>query len=196
VSTQLSCGDVASAVQAKPARLGRTRLVAIDGPAGSGKSTLAAVLQRMLPHSCVVHMDDAYLGWETDFTEVHSRLRTQLIEPLAAGRGGRFQRYDWHLERLADWIDVPVPDVLLLEGVASGGRALDDVRSLLVWVEVPAVERVRRGVARDGPGVLAKWLAWMEHEDAEHRVQDTRARADLRLLATGVSQSFTLLASP
>jgi uridine kinase len=195
MTTTLTVDELASAIRTTRPRLGRARLVAIDGPAGSGKTTLAAVLQRSLPRSCVVHMDDVYLGWETDFAEVQSRLRSQLIEPLASGRAARFQRYDWHLERLEDWIDVPVPDVLLLEGVASGARALDDVRSLLVWVEVPVAERVRRGVARDGDDVLTKWLAWMEHEQAEHLAEHTRARADLRLLGSGTGDSFTLLAS-
>lgn len=177
----LSHAALAARVTAAGAGLGRTRLVLVDGPAGSGKTTLAAGLAAALTEATIVHMDDVYRGWETDFAEVHDRLRRQLVEPLAAGCPGRYQRYDWHAGELADWVDVPVPGVLLLEGVGSGARALGDVASLLVWIEVPRAERVRRGVERDGASVLPHWHAWMRHEEAEHHRQDTRARADLVL---------------
>jgi uridine kinase len=172
---------LAGLIRAAPARLGRTRLVAVDGPAGSGKTTLAARLADALPGSGTVHMDDVYCGWETDFAEVHERLRAQVIEPLGRGEPGRYQRYDWYAGELADWVDLPVPEVLLLEGVASGARSLDSYLSLLIWVEVPRAQRISRAVERDGPDVLAHWYAWMDHEAGEHRRQDTRARAHMRL---------------
>jgi hypothetical protein len=40
------------------ARLGRPRVVAVDGRSGSGKTTLAGRLQRVIPASAVVHTDD------------------------------------------------------------------------------------------------------------------------------------------
>jgi cytidylate kinase len=178
-------GVLADRVLRAPARLGRTRLVCVDGPAGSGKTTLAGALQRRLRDATVVHMDDVYRGWDTDFDEVHERLRDQLVEPLGEGRTARYQRYDWETDRFADWVDVPVPDVLLLEGVASGAVSLGPVRSLLVWIEADRDERVRRGVHRDGADMLPQWLAWMRHEEAEHARQRTRARADVLLRGDG-----------
>jgi hypothetical protein len=193
----LDVADLAARLCSAPARLGRTRLVCIDGPAGSGKTTLADALVAHLADTAVVHMDDVYRGWDTDFDEVHERLRTQLVEPLAQGRTARYQRYDWYAGRLDAWVDVPVPGVLLLEGVASGSVRLDPVRSLLVWVEVDRAERVRRGLQRDGAALLPRWLAWMEHEAPEHARQRTRDRADLRLRGTrmfGFSAPAVILA--
>ncbi|MGH3387017.1 MAG: uridine kinase family protein [Nocardioidaceae bacterium] len=183
--TLLPHPDLADRITAAPARLGATRLVCIDGPAGSGKTTLAARLAQLLPGSTVVHMDDVYRGWETDFAEVHRRLADQVVAPLRAGRPARYQRYDWYAGELADWVDLPVPDVLILEGVGSGARSLDAVRSLLVWIEVPEEQRIARGVERDGAAVLPNWRAWMAHEAVEHARQQTRERADLRLLGDG-----------
>jgi uridine kinase len=180
-SPLLDVGELAVSLAGLPARLGRTRLVCVDGPAGSGKTTLAAALQARISDATVVHMDDVYRGWDTDFAEVHRRLSGQLVEPLRAGRAGCYQRYDWDAGRFGDWVDVPVPSVLLLEGVASGAAVLDPVMSMLVWIEVDRPERVRRGVDRDGAEVLPRWLAWMAHEEAEHERQRTRERADLRL---------------
>lgn len=183
----LTPAALARLIDQRPPRLGRTRLVAVDGPAGSGKTTLAGAIAGELAGTAVVHMDDLYLGWDTDFAEVHDRIRDQLVTPLSDGRAARYQRYDWHAGRLRDWVDVPVPPVLVLEGVASGARDLDDVRSLLVWIEAPEQLRIRRGVERDGPAVLPQWLTWMQHEATEHARQDTRARADIRLLGVDPS---------
>jgi uridine kinase len=182
---ELDLDDLAAVLTQAPARLGGTRLVCIDGPAGSGKTSLADALQRRLAGAAVVHMDDVYRGWDTDFAEVHQRLRIQLVEPLRAGRTARYQRYDWAAGRLDAWVELAPPGVLLLEGVGSGAESLDPVLSLLVWIEVNREERIRRGVARDGPDVLPHWLAWMEHEEVEHDRQRTRERAHLRLRGEG-----------
>jgi uridine kinase len=189
----LALRELADRVAGAPARLGRTRLVCIDGPAGSGKTTLADALHAHLDDAAVVHMDDVYRGWDTDFDEVHQRLREQLVEPLLEGRSTRYQRYDWHAGRFDRWVSVAPPAVLLLEGVASGHVSLDPVTSMLVWVEVERSERVRRGVERDGPDVLPRWLAWMAHEEVEHRRQRTRERADLLLRGDGAADRFVVL---
>jgi uridine kinase len=183
----LDLDDLADRVTQAPARLGGTRLVCVDGPAGSGKTTLADALARRLGDAVVLHMDDLYRGWETDFAEVHERLRPQVVEPLLAGRPTRYQVYDWHAERFDAWVEVPPPGVLLLEGVASGAVTLDPVRSLLIWIEADRDERLRRGAERDGPEVLPRWLAWMEHEAVEHERQGTRDRADVRLRGDATS---------
>jgi uridine kinase len=185
----LALDDLASLLLEAPARLGRTRLVCVDGPAGSGKTTLAGALLGALPDAAVVHMDDLYRGWDTDFDEVHDRVREQLVAPLRAGRPARYPRYDWAAGRFDDWVEVAPPEVLLLEGVGSGSVRLDLHLSLLVWIEVEREERVRRGVERDGVDVLPRWLAWMEHEEAEHARQRTRDRADLLLRGDGPEPS-------
>jgi energy-coupling factor transporter ATP-binding protein EcfA2 len=177
--------ELADRVRLAPPRLGSTRLVCVDGPAGSGKTTLAAALAARLDDATVVHMDDVYRGWDTDFDEVHARLGDQLVQPLQHALPGRYQRYDWAAGQFDVWVDVPVPAVLLLEGVGSGSQRLDPWRSLLVWVEVERPERLRRGLDRDGPQVLHHWLAWMRHEEVEHARQRTRERADVRLRGDG-----------
>jgi uridine kinase len=176
---------LAAALTRVPARLGDTRLVCIDGPAGSGKTSLADALHARLDDAAVVHMDDVYRGWDTDFAEVHDRLRRQLVEPLQAGSVARYQRYDWAAGRFDEWVELGSPEVLLLEGVASGAQSLDPVMSLLVWIEVDRDERIRRGVERDGADVLPHWLAWMQHEEVEHARQRTRERAHVRLRGVG-----------
>ena len=107
------------------------QLVAVDGRGGSGKSTLARALQRVWPGSVVVEMDDFYQptnrraaapapGENFD----RERIVAQVLEPLAQGRDGRYQRYDWDTDSLAEWHDVPATAPVLVEGIYSTSKPL------------------------------------------------------------------------
>jgi len=160
-----------------PPRLGRTRLVCVDGPAGSGKTTLAGRLAGAL-RAPVVHMDDLYDGWT--LTGAFERLTTGVLRPLAEGRPGAYARYDWHAGRFEDELTaVPVPEVLVVEGCGSAPRAVDPWASLRIWVEAPQAVRLIRGIARDGAALEAEWLRWQDEEARAFAADDTRARADV-----------------
>lgn len=166
-----------------------TRLVVVDGPAGSGKTTLAAQLGNALPAQ-VLHMDDLYEGWR-GLEPAWARLDAWVLTPLAAGRAGRYRRYDWHLDRFAEWHDVPAAPYLVVEGCGAGRREADQVAALRVWVEAPDDVRLRRGLDRDGEDQRDHWLAWMAAEREHYRRNGTRERADVvldgwgRLVRTG-----------
>jgi uridine kinase len=179
-SSTTTVADLAARVRAAPARLGKVRLVCIDGPAGSGKTTLAGGLAAALGDAALVHLDDLYAGWT--ITGAVSRLRAGVLRPLAEGRPGSYHRYDWAAERFAaEPTTVPVPPVLLVEGCGSSPRSLDPWTTLRIWVEAPERLRIARGLARDGAGLQPQWRRWQATEAAEFTREDTRARADLRL---------------
>ena len=164
-------------MRASEPALGAVRLVCVDGPAGSGKTTLADRLGRELGAQ-VLHVDDLLEGWD-DLEGMWPWFQAGVLDPLAAGRPGRYRRYDWVAGRFAEWHDVPVADVLVLEGCGSARRAVDGVAVLRVWVEAPADLRLARGLARDGEALRPHWLAWMRLEAAHFDAQATRARADV-----------------
>jgi uridine kinase len=170
---------IAARVRAAVPRLGRTRLVCIDGPAGSGKTTLADRLVTALGSgAAVVHMDDLYAGWT--LTGAFERLVAGVLTPLGDGRPGAYHRYDWAAERFEDApTAVPVPEVLVVEGCGSCPRAADAWAVLRVWVEAPQPVRLARGLARDGAALEPQWLRWQETEAAEFAAEDTRARSDV-----------------
>jgi len=178
----VSIGALAEAVWAAPPRLGPVRLVCVDGPAGSGKTTLAGLLAADLGavglRTAVLHLDDLYEGW-SGLGGVWERLEEQVLHPLDEGGAARWQRYDWEAERFAEWIDLPVPECLIVEGCGSAPRAVDGWAVLIAWVEVPAELRLARGVARDGEQMRDHWLRWMAEEDTEFAREGTRERADV-----------------
>jgi len=152
--------------------------VAVDGGAGSGKTCFAARLAVALDGAPVLHTDDLLDGWQ-DLEGSWSRLDSQVLTPLRAGLPARWQRYDWPARSFAEWHDLPVPEVLIVEGVGSARKPAQAQLSLSVWVEAPRALRVERGIARDGPALLAPFLAWLNDEAAHHERECTRARADL-----------------
>jgi uridine kinase len=168
-------------VQASPARLGRIRLISVDGPAGSGKSTLAdrfaARAEARDLHTLVVRMDDLYDGWDGAIRGF-GLLRDHVLKRLADGREGRYRRYDWHLGAYAELHVVPVTlDLLIVEGVTSADRDADPWQSLRVWIETSNDVRLGRGIERDGEALRDQWLEWMRWERDHFAIENTRSRS-------------------
>ena len=157
-------GRLAARVAALPPSCGPVRVVAVDGRAGAGKTSFAARLGAALgARAEVLHTDDLLDGW-ADHTNYWPRL-AGVLDALAAGRSGRYRRYDWLEARFAEPHVVPPVPVLVVEGVTSAA-ATAGRRAFAVWVEAPREVRLARGLARDGEGVRAHWERWMQEEDA------------------------------
>ncbi|MFD3592922.1 uridine kinase [Nocardia sp. NPDC058640] len=168
--------DLAVLVARSTPRLGSTRLVAIDGPGGAGKSTLAAQLAAACS-ATLLHTDD-FASWDNQF-DWWPRLEQQILSPIANGQAGRYQRYDWGTQTLAEWHDVVPPKVLILEGVSAARNAVRDRLSLSIWVQASPAVRLARGLARDGEVALPLWQRWMAAEDVHFAANRTRAHADV-----------------
>jgi uridine kinase len=177
----LTLAGLAERIRAAEPRLGRTRLVCVDGPAGSGKTTLAGRLSAALTSDvAVVHLEELYAGWT--LTGAVARLCAGVLRPLVEGRPGVYARYDWHAGRF-DPTPVPVPavGVLIVEGCGSSPRSLDPWTSLRIWVEAPRELRTARGLARDGAHLAEEWRRWQPVEAAEFVREGTCERADVRV---------------
>src|SRR6266536_1176985 len=168
-------------VQAAAPRLGRTRLISIDGPAGSGKSTLASNIAARAEarglRTFTVHMDDLYDGW-TGAVRGFGLLRDHVLQRMADGREGRYRRYDWYVGAYAELHVVPVTvELLIVEGVTSCDRDADRWQSLRLWIETSNESRLERGIARDGEALRDHWLEWMRWERDHFAEEATRSRA-------------------
>ena len=122
-------------------------------------------------------MDDMYPGW-SGLPRIDEQL-DGLLSPWARGGPGSYRRYDWVAGEFAETVTVePVP-LLVLEGVGSGARRFDPLRTVLVWVEAPYDQRMRRGIERDGDAFAPHWEQWAADEDELFARERTRERADL-----------------
>ncbi|HWM04199.1 MAG TPA: AAA family ATPase [Actinophytocola sp.] len=161
-----------------PPRLGRVRLVAVDGPSGSGKSTFADRLAGELG-ATLISTDD-FATWD-DPVAWWPRLVHGVLDPLAEGRAGRYTRTEWTDGRphVGAMMTIEVPDILLLEGVSAGRRSIRPRLSALIWCERGNPDdRLVRAVARDGEQSREPLVAWQEFEAGWFAVDGTRAAAD------------------
>jgi len=164
---------------------GPVRLVAIDGPGGAGKTTFANRLAAAADGAPIVHTDefasaDNPIDW-------WPRLLAEVIEPLSRGDHGRYQRYDWSTNTLAEWCIVEPAPIVIIEGVSAGRREWVQHLSFVIWIETPSALRLQRGLDRDGPSAADQWESWMAAEDA-HFVRDpVRQRADVIIDGAGCS---------
>lgn len=167
----------AARVLAAPPRLGPVRLVAVDGFAGSGKTTFAGRLGSVL-HAQVVHTDDLLEGW-ADTVNFWPRLEEWVLAPLRAGQPGGYRHYDWERREFAEWHDVPLAPVLIVEGVTAARAAIRPELTLSVWIDAPKAVRTARGIARDGELLLPLWQAWQVAEEAHVATDHTPDHVDL-----------------
>jgi uridine kinase len=175
---------VAEAVRIVIANPDRTLFVGVDGRAGTGKTTLAAVLAAAVRGAVVVHVDD-FAGphvpeWDWP------RLNDQVLAPLLAGRPGRYQRWEWNRDVPAEWHDVPVDRLVVIEGVSATRSEVAAPWSLRIWVDAPRDVRLVRAVERDGQAMLPHWLdVWMPAEEAYIAREQPQDRADLIVNGVG-----------
>ena len=166
----------------RQATCGEVRVICVDGPAGSGKTTLAAELA-VATGAQVVHMDDLMKGW-FGVSSTGPQLLS-VLEPLAEGRPGSYQRFNWHLGRFDSEVLVPVAPLLVIEGVGSGNPVVADQVTALVWVEVGDDLRLSRGLERDDREMELHWRRFMAAETALFAAHRTRERADVVVDGTG-----------
>jgi uridine kinase len=198
-----SIRDIAQRVRDAAPGCGRTRLVLIDGPAGSGKSTLANRLAVALGGEAsagagtfrpdaplaegaevqILHGDDLYEGWD-GLATLAEVLLEQILEPLAAGGEGTFRMWDWVEGRRTHEIRVPQREFLIIEGVGVGMPRARELAVLTVFVDAPADERLRRGIARDGEDMLGEWQRWQATETDHLAAAGLPAAADVVLDGT------------
>ena len=159
---------------------GPVRMVAVDGRSGAGKSTLARALAAACGGAPIVAVDD-FLYWR-DIEGWWPRLEREALRPLLSGSAARFRVRDWAADPLGQglggWAEVASADVVILEGVTSSRRAIADDLVMAFWVETPAEDRLRRGIARDGEERRPLWIEWMALEEDFFGRDGAPGRAD------------------
>jgi len=172
---------LAATIEARPARLGPVRLVAVDGPSGAGKTCFAGRLGVALG-APVVHTDDLLDGWADQFT-FWPRLERHVLGPLRDGRTASYVPYRWDFGTFSGPpVRVEPAPTVLIEGVSAARREIRPELSFAIFVTAPSDLRWSRTLRRDGgddvafPAYLERWrLA----EDRHFADEATAVSADL-----------------
>lgn len=184
VGAAVPFADLAAAVLASPPRLGPVRWVSVDGRSGTGKTTFAVrfagALRAVGATVATVRVDDLLDGWG-DMATYWPRLEYAVLDPLRRGVDAGYRGYDWTVGRFGDVMTpVPVPEVLVLDGVTSARAAARPELTLSVCCVVadPAL-RLSRVLARDGQTLRPHLVRWMAQEDAHFVADGTESAADV-----------------
>ena len=156
-----------------PAATRKPFLVGIDGRSGAGKTTLtdqlASVLRRS--HDVVVfRLEDIYPGWD-GLSAGMTAYRSEVLEKLRRGEDAHWTAWDWLTSEPGTPRLTRPAEIVLLEGVGACHRTARTLLDTSVWVELPASQRRRRALERDGDAYAAHWDQWAAQED-EYLAQD------------------------
>ena len=159
-------------------------IIAIDGPAGAGKTTLAhEIFLALSPKMSVkvIHMDDLYDGWDNALGADLSAILQYLAAQHQKKSPSKIRRYNWATSCFGESEDMEPADLLILEGVGSGDKSLQDQLAALIWIDIDPEVGVLRVIDRDGYLVadeMKKWLGTQQEYFFQH---STREKADFIL---------------
>lgn len=167
------------------------QIILIDGFSGAGKTTLANALVSSW-EACsgirpqLVGLEQLYPGWD-GLDAASDRVLHGILEPLSAGRAGRWRRWDWSADAAAESHQVAAGTPLVIEGVGALTRETRALAGLGVWVELDGDTRKRRALVRDGETYRPHWDRWAEHERRFAEREHPRDVADLEIDGAAMS---------
>ena len=181
----------------------RYLVVALDGLGGAGKSTIARKLSERCNLISIVRGDDFYAPMEEHARRALTpecgymryfdwvRMRRELLEPLSRGDRARYQRYDWGIDQLAEWIDQPAEGIILIDGVYSFRPELRKFYGYSIFVDTPKAECLARLVKRGEN--TGEWIRrWRAAEDYYLTHIDTASAVSIVVSGIGNPASASL----
>jgi hypothetical protein len=165
-------------------RPGRPALVAIDGRSSSGKTTLAARICLAVDGAVAVHTDD--IAWRHSVFGWDELLATGVLLPARRGEAVAYRPQAWDIHGRPGAIELPYSaQLLIVEGVGAGRRALATYFDEIIWVQSDldqTLARDRKRVAADEINADA-YADWMAQERPFQADQETWVRA--RVIVSG-----------
>ncbi|EHO16104.1 hypothetical protein HMPREF9623_01650 [Stomatobaculum longum] len=166
-------------------------LLALDGRCASGKTTMAERLQRVLPCN-VIHMDDFYLPFSQRAAERMAepgghiwveRLRTEVLEPLRAGRKISYLPYDCHADRFLPPRKADPVLPTLVEGSYSCHPALRVLYDCCVFLDITPEYQRERLLRRNPESFEVFQTMWIPREEYYFKHCEIRKHCNFVLTA-------------
>ncbi len=178
--------EIRKVLSKKVPKIGNTLFIAIDGHGGSGKSTLAKMLSERMGASLV--QTDDFASWDNPL-DWWPLVIERIFDPIKNGKKTlSYLRSKWLSNHTPEPVkDLPVTNVMILEGVSSSRKEFRDYISLSIFVDTPKEICLQRGVERDstyGTGktkeeLTEMWEKWFEEENVYMQRDDPKEYADI-----------------
>lgn len=136
----------------------KPHIILVDGKSGVGKSRLAARIANSLGAG-IVHLDDAYRGWN-GLAEGRDAIIEDILVQCAKGMPGHYRAWDWERDIDGDLRDVPLTDVIVIEGCGISTAQSRELASTVMWVECDEHDRLARLADRDGSRFAEFYDVW------------------------------------
>ena len=167
-----------------PSKVGKTHIIAIDGPAGAGKTTLAMQISQALSSRfsvAIVHMDDLYNGWDGALGENLTELLSKIIEAQKKSQNFLLPHFDWIAHKYSDPRELKSSQILILEGVGSAREIVRNSATTTIWIEVDRTIGIERVIARDGEEIESHMKQWLIDQEIYFTSDGTRESAQFIL---------------
>lgn len=156
-------------------------LIAIDGRAGAGKTTLAASFYEELSADktvAVIHMDDLYDGWDNALSEHLTHTLESIMKSHQSKVAFEIDIFNWQSMSFDSKRVIHPVDILILEGVGAGQKAVRDAGATLYWLDIDAEVGIQRVLNRDGNQIASQMKQWQIAQEIHFLRDKTRENAE------------------
>ena len=159
-------------------------IIAVDGPAGAGKTTLAGSIGQGFSQRYsvrTIHMDDLYNGWDNALGDELTHTLETITSAHLSGLPIPLKTYDWATCEFREAITLEPRQLLILEGVGSGQKAVREKSTALIWIEIDHEIGLKRVLQRDGAQYEAVMKRWLTSQSEYFQRDSTQENAEFIL---------------
>lgn len=161
-------------------------LIAIEGNCGSGKTTLSSILKERF--SCNVFSTDDFFLPITMKTEdrlsepggnVDYQRLNETFSAIDNKSSIKYSRFDCKTQSYEDEIEIPITNIIIIEGVYSMHPKLDINYDIKIFLETSYDTQIERIEKRNGPHMLKRFKEeWMPLENKYFEYYQIKSKCD------------------